>query len=125
MGHKLNDKDYIRKAVKLAGWQTTKLGNQRVAVFIPTPDNVTHVLRIGYLDEQHVQDALAAQLRKQAQADPHITFKIIVIDSASYVTMTIYNPDGDEEAIPLKFVAHETEEAIAFIKVIVDSRILK
>ena len=75
-------------------------------------------------DEKFMLAALAAQLRKQAQSNPHIVFKISVIDSASYVEMLIYNPNGDEEAQPLRFVSHETDEAIAFIKAIVDSKVL-
>jgi len=74
--------------------------------------------------EQVFVDALAAQLRKQAQANPHITFKITVVDSASYVTMYIYNPGGDEEAEPGLFNANETDEAMAFFKVIIDSGVL-
>ncbi len=116
--------DYIRRAVELARWQTIRLGNQRVCVFIPTDDSKT-VHQIGYLDQQYVFDVLAAHLRKQAQSDPHIVFKISVVDSASYVEMIIYNPNGDEEADPLLFVANETDEAMAFLKVIVDSEVLR
>lgn len=70
-------------------------------------------------------DALAAQIRKQAQSNPHIVFNISVVDSASYVEMLIYNPNGDEEAKPLRFVANETEESMAFIKTVVDSTVLQ
>lgn len=80
--------DIIRKAVELAGWSTTRLGNQRVAVFTPIPKDVA-VLRIGYLDDQHVLDALAAQLVRQyydaggkallwREGDPMTTIKAIV-----------------------------------------------
>ena len=66
----MNDQDYIRKGAELAGWQTTRLGNQRVAVFIPTEDEGT-VLRIGYLDEQHILDALATELARRVDALDH------------------------------------------------------
>lgn len=62
----MNDQDYIRKAVELAGWSTTRLGNQRVAVFIPSDEcDKGMLLRIGYLDQPHILDALAAQLVRQ------------------------------------------------------------
>jgi hypothetical protein len=108
----MNDQNYIRKAIVLAEdvwpwdyWKTTneKLTNLR----------------------QFDLNALAAQLRMQVQSDPHTVFKISVVDSASYVEMIIYNPNGDEESEPLWFVANETEEAIAFFKVIVDSKVLE
>ena len=63
----MRDPTYMKRAVELAQWQTTRLGNQRVAVFIPTDDKET-VQRIGYLDEQYVLDALAAQLVRQVDA---------------------------------------------------------
>jgi len=119
----VNNQDYIRKAIVLVGWQTTRLGNQRVKVFVPWGEGI--VKDIGYIDYPHVKDALAARLREQAQSNPHIVFHINVIDSASYVEMLIYNPNGDEEAKPLRFVGHETEESMAFIKVIMDSQILE
>ncbi len=79
----------------------------------------------GAMDHPAMHDALAAQLRKQAQSNPHIVFNISVVDSASFVEMLIYNPNGDDEAQPLRFVANEMEESMACIKVIVDSKVLK
>ena len=68
----MRDSTYIKRAVELAHWQTTRLGNQRIAVFMPTDDKET-VQRIGYLDEQYVLDALAAQLVRLVDAldTPH------------------------------------------------------
>lgn len=116
----MNDQDYIRAGVELAdGWE---LGGQKREVMPPDFNGV-----FSYVDDlgQVLTDALAAQLRKQAQSDPHIVFKISVADSASYVEMIIYNPNGDEESEPLRFVANETDEAMAFIKLIVDSKVLE
>ena len=62
--------DYIRKAVELAdGWDTTRMGNQRIKVFAPHGEGGEHPLTdIGYIDQQHVIDALAAQLVRQVDA---------------------------------------------------------
>jgi len=59
--------DYIRKAVELADeWQTTRLGDQRIKAFAPHGEGGEHPLTdIGYLDQQCVLDALAAQLVRQ------------------------------------------------------------
>lgn len=53
--------DTLRKAVEIARWQTTRLGNKTVEVYVPTDDPET-VYRIGKLHDQHVKDALAAAL---------------------------------------------------------------
>ena len=72
----MNDTEVIRKAVELAGWQTTRLGNQSVQVFVPHGEGGEHpLLSIGQLDYQWVLDALAAQLVRQVLAagfDVHI-----------------------------------------------------
>ncbi len=54
--------DCINKAIELVGWQTTRLGNQRIKVFVPWEGGV--VKDIGYIDYPHVIDALAAQLKR-------------------------------------------------------------
>lgn len=116
----MNNQNYIRKAIVLSdGWRIIRASKE---VYVQSP--FTGLSKIEQL-HQGEKDALAAQLRKQAQSDPHIVFKISVVDSASYVEMIIYNPNGDEEAKPLRFVANETDEAIAFINVIVDSKVLE
>ena len=116
----MNDQDYIRKAVELADrWRIDGFGltiQGQTALESDGRYTLMHLEQCEYL-----LDALAAQLREQAQSNPHIVFKISVVDSASFVEMLIYNPNGDEEAKPLRFVANETEEAMAFIKTIVDS----
>lgn len=118
----MNNQDYRRMAVDLAdGWEWE---SKSAEPMIKSPmrgwqwySDIKR--RRGYFD------ALAAQLREQAQSNPHIFFGIKVVDSASYVEMAIYNPNGDEEVQPLLFVANETEEALAFFKVIVDSGVLQ
>ena len=107
----MDTSDYIRKAVELAD-----------ANF---PWDHYRTRTDDYELTQVELDALAAQLRRQVQFGPHIVFNISVVDSASYVEMLIYNPDGDEEAEPLRFVANEIEESMAFAKVIVDSGVLE
>lgn len=115
----MGDRDYIRKGVELAdGWSFDAAGNINVR------DLGGYWWRNGNLG-QPMLNALAAQLRLQAQSDPHIVFNISVVDSASYVEMHVYNPNGDEEAQPLRFIAHETDESMAFFKVIIDSKILE
>lgn len=117
----MDDQDYIRKAVELAdGWELTPLE----VIILPPINRCRRYTGIEH-PEQPVLGALAAQLRGQAQANPHIVFKISVVDSASFVEMLIYNPNGDEEADPLRFVANETDEAMAFFKVIVESTVLQ
>lgn len=112
----MNNQDYIRKAVELAdGWEL-------IGTSVICSPAMTYV--DGFTIPECL-DALAAQLRKQAQADPHITFVVSVVDSASFIEMLIFNPNGDEEAEPLSFVANETDEAMAFIKVTVDSKVLE
>ena len=66
----MNDADTIKAGVELVGWSYTRLGDQRLAVFIPHPEPTPggELLRIGYLDEQHVKDALAAELVRQVDA---------------------------------------------------------
>jgi hypothetical protein len=127
----MNTQNYIRKndihvyadAVELAdGWAIADGKGLATAGTIHCP--LGTVFGIASLTDAH-KDALAAQLRKQTQANPHIAFEIVVIDSAAYVTMIIYNPNDDEEATPLRFVAHELEEATAFIRAIIDSGVLK
>ena len=117
----MDDNDYIRAAVELADG----FGLKDRQYFFCDLFSVTLLATLQSHPIQPFLDALAAQLRKQAQFDPHITFHISVNDSASYVEMLVWNPNGDEEAQPLQFVAQETDEAIAFIKVIVDSKVLK
>ncbi len=115
----MDNRDIIRKAVELAdGWSFNMTGDINVR------NLGGYWWRNGNL-EQPLLNALAAQLREQAQSNPYITFNISVIDSACYVEMFIYNPNGDEEAQPLRFVAHEVDESMAFFKVIVDSQVLK
>ena len=119
------DSEYIRKAVEVAeGWKLH--GRQETGHGYRLPDRIETMEGYGgSVDSRgEIIDALAAQLRLQAQWDPHITFKISVIDSMSYVEMMIYNPHGDEEAEPLRFVGHEENEAMAFIKPIIDSDVL-
>lgn len=117
----MNDQDYIRKAVELA--DNFNLGNCDTW-WIREPTHASVYVYCKWPTHWFLA-ALAAQLRLQAQADPHIVFEIAVVDFGSYVTMIIYNPDGDEEVTPLRFVANETREAMAFIKAIVDSKVLE
>ena len=70
-GADMSYQDCIRKGVELAdGWQTTRMGDQRVKVFAPHGGGGEHPLRdIGYLTDQWVLDALASQLLRQANAE--------------------------------------------------------
>jgi len=115
--------DYIRKAVELADYFDHDEDCDCFDLFVDgsieySSGSAKHEVPQFFLD------ALAAQLRKQAQSDPHIVFNISVVDSASFVEMIIYNPNGNEEAKPLRFVANETDEAMAFLKTIVNSDVL-
>ena len=112
----MNDQDYLRKGAKLAGWTTTRLGNQRIVVFIPTPDDVTHVLRIGYLDEQHVKDALAAQLVRQVDAVHHYT----VVTYIEQTTVEDWAGNGEVIVSVRGF-----DRTMNTIKAIVDSKVLE
>jgi len=60
----------LREAVGYAdGWQTTRLGNQRIKVFAPHGEGGESPLTdIGYIDQQHVLAALASQLISQIDA---------------------------------------------------------
>jgi len=107
--------EYIRAAVELAdGWT--------ISGSVAFPPSSVEIGMSLHNTSTWILDALAAQLRRQCGVD--ITFRISVVDSASYVTMKIFNPGGDEEAEPLTFLGHETDEALAFIKAIVDSKVL-
>lgn len=109
----MNDQDYIKEGVDLAGWQTTRLGNQRVAVFIPTEKAGT-VLRIGYLDEQHVKAALAARLTDQVDALPIETS--LQISQLSTLLLA-----GDD----ISTCVQSPDRTMNTIKAIVDSKVLK
>lgn len=111
----MKDRDYIHKAIELVGWSTTRLGNQRIAVFIPTPYDITHVLRIGYLDEQHIKDALRCELERQLDTTNRYYVSVSSKGSAiydSYNAEQICIEQGDDRTMNT-------------IKVIVDSKKLK
>lgn len=124
----MTDPDYIRKGTELADgftWNDLReLGSHHSWIGIVKEKEEPANTWFHY-EDPIIRNALAAQLRLQAQSNPHIVFNISVVDSASFVEMLIYNPNGDEEAQPLRFVANETEESMACIKVIVDSGELK
>ena len=122
----MKDQDYIHKAVELVGWHTTRLGNQRIAVFIPTPDDVTHVLRIGYLDEQHVLDALAAEAVRQVDAikpnNPEYERQCIFGIWADSVSLIDFSEFPHKETL-IEF--DDADRSMNAIKVVIDSGVLK
>ncbi len=104
------DNEYIRDGVKLAGWQTTRLGNQRVKVFIPWEEHI--VKDIGYINYQHVIDALVAQLKSQVD---ETKWKL-----HEYPDQTIICYENDEH-----YTVHKGEgRAMNSLKAILDSRVL-
>ncbi len=42
-----------------------------------------------------------------------MVIKIKTVDSAAWVDITVYNPNGDEEALPVDVVAHEESTSYA------------
>ena len=119
------DQDTLRAGIELAdGFSVAGVAGLFLHMDVKDEEFPYHIHTSLDSPAKFFIDALAAQLRKQAQSDPHIAFNISVVDSAAYVEMLIYCPNGDEEAQPLRFVGHELEESIAFIKAIVDSKVL-
>ena len=114
----MNDQDYIKAGVELAGWQTTRLGNQRVAVFIPSDEcNKGMLLRIGYLDQPHIQAALAAQLKRQVNAIHH--YEVITMIETSCVRDWQHSPKHHDIATVTGY-----DFTMNDIKVVVDSKVL-
>jgi len=110
----VTDNEYVKKAVELAGWQTTRLGNQRVKVFVPWEEGI--VKDIGYIDYPHVLDALAAQLVRQ-------------VDAISGIDITIHQTFVDLEQCAdghwFSIAIPESEDrTMNTIKAIVDSGVL-
>jgi len=109
--------NYMRKAVELANWQTTRLGNQRIAVFAPHGEGGDYPLtNIGYLDAQHVKDALAAQLVRQVDA----TGKYFIVE---WPTITQLCDRVTADTL-YEYESENDDRTMNTIKAIVDSEVL-
>lgn len=114
--------DYIRKAVDLAdGWQTTRLGDQSIVVFVPHPEPKPkphgELLRIGLLTDPHVKDALAAQLVRQVDANE--LFEVSI--RRNFTSTVAYEDDFWVN----KSISESPDRTMNTIHAIVDSKVLE
>ncbi len=114
----MTDKDYIRAAVDLIGWFFTFVGEHEcVSSPVSTPDGESPITFIGATTEQHVLDAIAAELVRQVDStDYGITF------DGEMCEVSVW---GSEKFTPIvKSSSYGPDRTMNTIKVVVDSGVL-